>query len=346
MELYQLRTFVAVAEEGQVTRAAEKLHISQPAVSGQLKSLEEALGLVLFKRVHGGIQLTKAGNSLLSKTKDVLAAVEELRSAAKKLSTNLTGRLTLGVMLNPQFIRLGELTNHLLVHYPGLDVDIRHRNSIAVITNLRSQEIDASFYIGQEVPPDMQSIELRKVFYRVVASPVWKDKLANPEWSAVANLPWITSDGSFAQMMEALFCSRGSRPKTIIKADQESTIIGLVQSGVGLSLVREELALQAAARGQLVIWENTMTQLVLKLIYLASREADPVIETVANAVSSVWETASQEDSSSPESSSVGSITTLDQIASTPILADCTIREWGKSNRESHGISTGVRFRKK
>ena len=65
MELYQLRTFAAVAELGHLTRAAEQLHISQPAVSAQVRALEEELGVVLFERSSSGMQLTPAGRQLL-----------------------------------------------------------------------------------------------------------------------------------------------------------------------------------------------------------------------------------------------------------------------------------------
>jgi DNA-binding transcriptional LysR family regulator len=66
MELYQLRSFVAIAELGQLTRAAEKLHVSQPAVSAQLKALEDKLGLVLFERTASGMVLTAPGARLLA----------------------------------------------------------------------------------------------------------------------------------------------------------------------------------------------------------------------------------------------------------------------------------------
>jgi DNA-binding transcriptional LysR family regulator len=64
MEIYQLRTFVAVAQQGHLTQAAEILHLSQPAVTAQIKALEEELGLALFERTAGGVLLTKAGAML------------------------------------------------------------------------------------------------------------------------------------------------------------------------------------------------------------------------------------------------------------------------------------------
>jgi len=86
MELYQLRTFAAVAETGHLTRAAERLHISQPAVSAQIKALEDKLEVRLFERGPAGMTLTRAGARLLEQAAKVIAAAEELRNLAKALT--------------------------------------------------------------------------------------------------------------------------------------------------------------------------------------------------------------------------------------------------------------------
>jgi len=75
MELYLLRTFVTVAEQGHLTKAATLLHVTQPAVSGQVKALEESVGLKLFERSPTGVRLTKAGEALLPKAKAIEDAI-------------------------------------------------------------------------------------------------------------------------------------------------------------------------------------------------------------------------------------------------------------------------------
>ena len=74
MELYQLRSFLAVAELGHLTRAAERLHVSQPALSAQIKALEDELSVVLFERGAAGMTLTAAGRQLLPEAERVVAA--------------------------------------------------------------------------------------------------------------------------------------------------------------------------------------------------------------------------------------------------------------------------------
>ncbi|HXU65990.1 MAG TPA: LysR family transcriptional regulator, partial [Casimicrobiaceae bacterium] len=79
MELYQLRSFAAVAELGHLTRAAERLHVSQPAVSAQIKALEDELSVLLFERGATGMALTAAGRALLPEALRVIAATQSLR---------------------------------------------------------------------------------------------------------------------------------------------------------------------------------------------------------------------------------------------------------------------------
>ena len=76
MELYQIRAFVAVAELGHLTRASERLHVSQPALSGQIKALESRLDLKLFERAPSGMLLTAAGKNLLPRAIEALAAAD------------------------------------------------------------------------------------------------------------------------------------------------------------------------------------------------------------------------------------------------------------------------------
>jgi len=109
MELYQLRSFVAVAELGQLTRAAERLHVSQPALSAQIKSLEDELATVLFERGAAGMTLTPAGRQLLPRAERVLAAAQALRAEALALRGEVSGRIRLGTVGDPELTRLPDV---------------------------------------------------------------------------------------------------------------------------------------------------------------------------------------------------------------------------------------------
>ena len=101
MELYQLRSFAMVAELGHLTRAAERLHVSQPALSAQIKGLEDELDVALFERSAAGMTLTKAGRDLLPAALDVLAAEQRLRGRAAEMHGARRGKLRLGTVADP-----------------------------------------------------------------------------------------------------------------------------------------------------------------------------------------------------------------------------------------------------
>src|SRR3990167_1852250 len=102
-----LRAFVAVAREGNVSRAALRLHLSQPAVSLQLKTLAEATGLALFTRTPQGMALTHDGAALLPMAERALATLADFGQAAAALHTTVRGTLRIGTILDPEFTRLG-----------------------------------------------------------------------------------------------------------------------------------------------------------------------------------------------------------------------------------------------
>ncbi|HVP88868.1 MAG TPA: LysR family transcriptional regulator, partial [Casimicrobiaceae bacterium] len=123
MEFSQLRAFVAIAKIGQLTRAAEKLHLSQPALSGQLKALEESLGLVLFERSSSGMTLTSGGRTLLPDAEKILDALEQLQLAARQLQGRTAGKLRLGTVLDPATLRVGEFLARAVETHPLIEVE-------------------------------------------------------------------------------------------------------------------------------------------------------------------------------------------------------------------------------
>src|ERR1035437_290782 len=96
LEIYQIRSFVTVAEHGSLTKAALLVHVTQPAVSGHLKTLENTLNLKLFERSSTGVRLTKAGEALLPKAQAILAATSEFRNRARDLQGKLSGKARVG----------------------------------------------------------------------------------------------------------------------------------------------------------------------------------------------------------------------------------------------------------
>ena len=122
MELYQLKTFVAISQEGNLTRAAERVFTSAPAVSAQLKALEDELGVKLFERTPRGMVLTDAGRSLLDEAQRTLASAMRMRSAAEQLRGVAQGVVRFGTVVDPVALRLGDVLVKLAERHPQVSL--------------------------------------------------------------------------------------------------------------------------------------------------------------------------------------------------------------------------------
>jgi DNA-binding transcriptional LysR family regulator len=293
MELYQLRSFVAVAEAGHLTRAAEKLHVSQPAVSAQIKALEDELELTLFERTPSGMVLTAAGERLLADAEKVLAAAQLLRNEAKALKGEVAGKARVGTMSDPVFIRVGEFLNRTVERYPLLQVELHHEITGEAFAKVRDGELDASFYYGELEHPGIERLRLRAMTYRVAAPAAWKSRVVDADWEEIATQPWIItpSISSHHMLVRALFDKHGVEPTKVVEADQESVIANLVVSGVGLSLIREESALEKEAAGEVCLWRDVRLETTLWFIYPAARKDDPVIGALLDVIHDTWKPA-------------------------------------------------------
>jgi len=142
MELYQLVSFVAVAEEGNMTRAAARLNLSQPAISVQLKSLEEELQLSLFQRTPKGMKLTKKGQQLKIKADIVLSGGKDFNTEAEELRGGAYDEIVLGVNTDPLLLRLEKLYTRLKDQYPHILLTVQESMSWDVVEKLNTEKID------------------------------------------------------------------------------------------------------------------------------------------------------------------------------------------------------------
>ncbi len=157
MEIYQLRGFAAVAELGHLTRAAEKLHISQPALSAQIKSLEEELEVELFERTPNGMLLTAPGKRILAAAENVLAAAQALHNEARVSRGAVESSVTVGTVSDPEFIQLGALSSAAVERYPLLQIQFHREVSGEAFEHVREGRRDASFYYGELTHPSVEA---------------------------------------------------------------------------------------------------------------------------------------------------------------------------------------------
>ncbi|WP_233883481.1 LysR family transcriptional regulator [Paraburkholderia flagellata] len=293
MDLTLLRAFVTVAREGNLTRAATHLHLTQPAVSLQIKHLQETLGVSLFTRTSHGLVLTRDGQALLPHAERALAAAGDVQRAAAALRHEVRGRLRIGTILDPAFLRLGGFLRQLVETWPQIETALRHGMSGWVLEQVRSRELDVGYYIGQPAPDPhtFHVITLTRFQYRVLAPAGWKDRVKDArDWRALAALPWIWTPPASAhnRLLTTLFEAAHARPVKVAEVDQEPSMLDLVKSGVGLTLARDSTALAEAHAHGLTIVEGVAVPTELTFITLAARRDEPTIAAALKSIETQW----------------------------------------------------------
>ena len=290
MELTHLRTFVAVAELGHLTQAAERLHVSQPAASAHIKALEEALGVILFERRSGGLAVTSAGQALVEYAREVLVASAALRSKAREIAGAVTGKFRLGVRVDPGLIPLGDLVRATRQRHPRLELEIHQLNSLNILSGIQSGELDAGFALFDRLPVGLAALDLRKVDYRVVAPADWRTAVESADLDALRKLPWIGAPrgGSHDQMLLSLFGEASLSLNRVVDAAQEGVHSTLVEAGVGLALMREDRALSAERDGKAVVWKGPAARSTLRFAYSERRANDPAVRAMREIAAEIW----------------------------------------------------------
>ena len=291
-----LRAFVAVAREGQVSRAAQRLHLSQPAVSLQLKALAEATGLTLFSRTPQGMALTGDGAALLPLADRALAALADFGQAAAGLQDTVRGTLRIGTILDPEFTRLGAFLKQLIETRPQVQTELSQGMSGDVLARVGSGALDVGFFLDLPHDPLGAPYALRpltRFTYRVLAPAGWGPQVLGRDWKALAALPWLATPPASAhhRLQRRVFgpgSLTGLEPRRVALVDQEASMLDLVRGGVGLSLVRDAIAMREAQARGLVIADQVVLECDLALVCLAERQGEPLIAGAWSALDTVW----------------------------------------------------------
>lgn len=287
MEIYQLRTFVAVARHGHLTRAAQQLCLSQPAVSKQIKALELELGMALLERVPTGVVLTRAGRELLPLFLQSVETAQKITDLAASLLGDLSGTIQLGTIIDPDSLRLGLLLAEMVKTHPHVDITLHHGISGSILRRIVDGDLDAGFYLGEPDNPEIDGITLRHVNYVIIAPLSFADRISTAGLDELVHLPWIGPNLQSSQhrLVTRLFSARGlPQPDKVVTVDQESSMISLVRSGVGLCLMREEIVQAAVARGELVIRREDDMSCPLSFLVLKDRMDERKITAIREAV--------------------------------------------------------------
>ena len=259
MELRHLRYFVAVAEAENVSRAALRLHVSQPGISRQIRDLEEEIGFQLFERSAKSIKLTNAGKIFLTEAKAVLQRADDAVKTARAIATGEQGELHVGYAPSPTSRILPPALRAFQSESPGVRVRLHDFSSEEMIRGLR----DGSLHIAFLVKPT--AAMLRGLhFEEIMLDPIYvavapKHPLARRRTitlAEVAREPLVVySRTEYPEAHEDLlgvFASTKIKPRIAEEHDGVVSLIAGVESGAGVALVTESIACLAGPRLKLV----------------------------------------------------------------------------------------------
>jgi DNA-binding transcriptional LysR family regulator len=243
MELRHLRYFVAVAEETSFTRAAQRLHVAQPALSVQIRRLEQDLGVELFDRSRRTIRLTEAGALLLTEARRILALVDETVDVVRRTDAGAVGSLSIGFVPSAANAALPPILRRFAAGHPGVVLHLREMAPDDLVRSLHEGRLDVCFlYLPFDDPSLEHTVVSREPF--VAALPEGHPLAARKtiHVRALRDESFILParhgmPGLHAQVVE-ICASAGFTPDAV----QESvwlvqTIVGLVAAEVGVALV-------------------------------------------------------------------------------------------------------------
>lgn len=289
IDLVQLRTFVVVAEEQHLTRAAERLFMSQSAASAHVRAVEDRLGTQLFVRTNRSLELTQAGQLVAKKARELLNQEALFKSFVRELRGQIEGHLVLGTSSAPG-TRVGEILTSFRAKHPLVNVDIMARPSLSARQGLSSGELDVGVLLCVPMDPAFTYHKLTTVQYRVAGPSAWRDQILSAGWMELANFPWLTpnSSSAYSAMIAQMFADKGLTLNSVMCFDNSSVGFSALKAGAGLMIVREDEALQGERDGYLAISPIARAQADLSIAYQTARKGDPLIRAFIEAAATVW----------------------------------------------------------
>jgi DNA-binding transcriptional LysR family regulator len=278
VELRHLRYFVAVAEEQNVTRAAARLHVSQPPLSRQIQDLEAELGFDLFERSARAIRLTPAGKVFLKEARDVLRRVEDAVAAARAVAAGAGGDFHLGYAPSPTAEIMPAVLRSFGKNAPGWRTVLHDMATPEMIAGLRDGRLQAALMVKPPRPSSSGIVfEPLRRFPIVVAVPPGHSLARRPTVTmadALAQPQVVYSREEFPdfhQMLRQMAGPLVKRLRIAEECDGVMSLIAAIESGKGVALIANSLAHTAGKRLRYVPVDPPPAPAVVGVAYRAGK---------------------------------------------------------------------------
>ena len=238
LTLKQLRYFDAVARAGHFGRAAAICSISQPAISVQIKEMEQTLGIALLERGARVVRLTAAGEDLIQRVRSILGAVEELSDVARASGGQALARLRLGIIPTIAPYLLPAIMGVLSAQHPNLDLHVRETLTPKLLNELSDGKIDAAILALPTSEPSLQETLLFDEDF-VLVRPAQDEGKPVPNGEALRKMRLLLLEEGHCFRDQALaFCNTGaSVPRDGLDGSSLTTLVQMVSAGIGVTLI-------------------------------------------------------------------------------------------------------------
>lgn len=240
LTLKQLRYFEALAQHGHFGRAAQACAISQPALSVQIRELEESLGTELFERGARQIRLTNFGEEFATRVRGILRSVDELGELAMASRDHLVGRLRIGVIPTIAPYLLPEIITDLTAANGSIDIQIRESLTPILVRELADGRLDAAIVALPVSEPSLTEVSLFEENF-VLVRPVADEGKPVPGHEDLREMKLLLLEEGHCFRDQALsFCNiQSSRPREMLDASSLATLVQMVGAGLGVTLIPE-----------------------------------------------------------------------------------------------------------
>ena len=291
LTLKQLRYFEALARHGHFGRAAEASSISQPALSMQIRELEDTLGTALFERGARHVRLTGFGEEFAARARDILRAVNELGDLARASQERLAGRLRIGVIPTIAPYLLPILIPELTRRYDGLDIHVRETLTARLLQELADGRLDTAIVALPVSEAALHEVALFEENF-VLVRPGGDAGKPVPSRAMLREMRLLLLEEGHCFRDQALsFCDVPSaRPRELLDGSSLSTLVQMVAAGVGVTLI-PEMAVAVETRSAAVSVDRLKGTQPSRTIGMIWRRTSPLAEQFTQVADTVRQSA-------------------------------------------------------
>jgi LysR family transcriptional regulator, benzoate and cis,cis-muconate-responsive activator of ben and cat genes len=270
MELRHLRYFVAAAEAENVSRAAVRLHVSQPALSRQIRDLEEELGFFLFERGAKSVRLTEAGKAFLREARAVLQRADEAVNTARAIDAGGRTELHVGYAPSPTVRIMPPTLRAFQAQFPMVRVRLHDLSTEEMLAGVREGKLQVALLVrpNRGMLRGLHFEELARDTMCLAVPPAHAlARLRSATLTRAAREPLVVFSREdypeYHEYLEALFASAKAKSKIAEEHDSSASLIAAIESGIGVAIVPRSFSCSAGPRLKLIPLSPTPEPIVI-----------------------------------------------------------------------------------